>query len=114
MTSFEDFMDSGVIFYESWMQRLFLEVQKFLVQQRVFTQFEKRCESFGFGDIRDILTKQYKCKIVKDDRDHDCVQGMDFCQVLEKLGCIRSKAKDDVKLVFDEYGLIDKKGEPVS
>lgn len=56
-----------------------------------------------------LLEKKYKLTMTDDLENYEDkrVNGLAFCQVLEKLGVIRSQDKHDVGLVLDEYGIID-------
>ena len=56
--------------------------------------------------LRKLLEKKYKVRVKEDDTRYNGqrVNGLAFCEVLEKIGVIRSLDKYDVGLVLEEYG----------
>lgn len=131
--SFADFAKSDDVFYAEWFDRLNLEMNKFGSQHRLFSQLSKRKDRFNLeetdairlpdgdagqhtrGVVEQVLMKVYKVDIqtefVKSDsfagRYQRWVKPDDFCRVLEQLGIISIRSKEDIKLVLDEYGRVD-------
>ena len=82
--------------------RFEFEYSKFCRLQRIFVAIDKELKSRKVSFVQ--LLRQYD---VFDPKDKQRIKGRAFCKMLDKLGVINSTQEEEVKPIFEEYGITD-------
>lgn len=89
---------------DEWFSRLYSEMDKFILMQRMFIGIRKRIESLRRVKrdctLKDILLK-YEVEFINQTDNFRCDS---FFKMLEKIGVIRNNTLEDCELLIDEYG----------